>query len=239
MSSAPSPRHDRAARPTAAGEQDGRALRDRLRALPALAGDLPPFDTGTLPEDPAELFVGWLDQAIAAGVAEPHVVTVSTAAADGTVSARVVVLKDVADGAWEIATDSRSRKVRDVAENPRAALTSYWPAQGRQVRLSGGVVVRDRTTCAADFLARRPASRAAALATRPGTDLSGPEELSRAFHDALGFVQDHPDHVLAEWTVLAVVPDVVEFFQGRSTREHLRVVYRRVADGWTHGLVWP
>ena len=216
-------------------------LRDRLRSLPVFAGDLPHFDPTEVPADPFALFEAWLLRAVDDGVAEPHAMTLATADATGAPSARVVVLKDVRDGGWEFATDARSRKARDRASNPRAAANFYWQPQGRQVRLSGALVDRGPQASAADFLARSPASRAAALAVRPGEPLGSAAELEAAIVDARQRVDREPGLVLAEWLLLALIPLEVEFWQGDPRRAHTRVVYRRddVDAPWRCELVWP
>lgn len=215
-------------------------LRATLRRLPALAGDLPELDPDALPRDPVTAFLGWFAEALEAGVPEPHAVTVATADAAGRPSSRVVVLKDVDDeGRWVFATDRRSRKSRDLAANPAVALSFYWQPLGRQVRIAGTAAALDTQACAADFLARSPASRAAAFATRPGEPLPGLHALRDAMRSALAHVEAHPDDVLADWVVYAVVPDEVELWQGSGSRAHQRMVYRRAARGWSRDLVWP
>jgi pyridoxamine 5'-phosphate oxidase len=160
----------------------------------------------------------------------------------------VVVLKDLVDGAWQFATDARSRKAQDLAANPAVSLSFYWREQGRQVRLAGRARTLGARASAADFLARSPASRAAALATRPGEPLGSTAELDRAMADARARVERDPSAVLEEWVLVEVVPDEVEFWQGDPRRAHVRVVYRRSADGgaggtadavWERSLIWP
>ncbi|RYV49471.1 pyridoxine/pyridoxamine 5'-phosphate oxidase [Pengzhenrongella frigida] len=226
---------------TAPTSSSGSLLRQTLRGLPVFAGELPAFDPATVPDDPIALFVAWIGAAIEAGVAEPHAMTLATADAGGAPSARVVILKDVHDGGWEFATDARSRKAADVARNPLGAVTFYWQLQARQVRLRGSIVARGPRVSAADFLSRSPASRAAAFAVRPGEPLGSPAELEAALADALVMVERAPEQVLAEWTLQALVPLEIEFWQGDRRRAHTRVVYRRDAVGepWRHELVWP
>jgi pyridoxamine 5'-phosphate oxidase len=215
-------------------------LRATMRRLPALAGDLPELDPDALPHDPVAAFLLWFAEAVEAGVPEPQAVTVATADAAGRPSSRVVVLKDVDDeGRWVFATDRRSRKARDLAVNPAVALSFYWQPLGRQVRVAGTAVALDAQACAEDFLARSPASRAAAFATRPGEPLPDIPTLHAALRTALADVHAAPDAVLADWVVQAVVPEEVELWQGAGTRAHQRVVYRRAGDGWARELVWP
>jgi pyridoxamine 5'-phosphate oxidase len=228
--------------------EDPGTLRPLLRALPALAGPFPAFDPTDLPDRPDVLFVRWLHEAVEAGVREPHAMTVSTADGAGRPSARVVILKDLVDGGWQFATDARSRKAADLSVNPAASISFYWREQGRQVRLDGAARTLGTEASAADFLARSPASRAAALATRPGEPLGSTDRLEEAMADARARVERDPGTVLGEWVLVELVPDEVEFWQGDPRRAHVRVVYRRSADGgaggtgdaaWERSLVWP
>lgn len=213
--------------------------RDLLRSLPALTGDLPEVDPYGLPADPVQAFEAWFADAVAAGVPEPHSVLLATADADGTPSARVVLLTDVVDGAWVFATDARTAKSRELAANPRAALTFYWQPLGRQVRVTGRARALDAAACAADFLRRSPSSRAASLASRPGDPLASAGELADAVLEARVRVDREPGLVLPTWQLWAVRPEEVELWQGVSDRTHLRVRYTRAGDRWDRRLDWP
>jgi pyridoxamine 5'-phosphate oxidase len=101
-------------------------VRDLLRNLPVFDRPLPGFDTEQVPDDPASLFVRWLGEAIDAKVIEPHVMTLSTADAQGRPDARALILKDVDDGGWQFATSAASTKGTQLKEKrnasgPRAA----------------------------------------------------------------------------------------------------------------------
>ncbi|WP_448061452.1 pyridoxine/pyridoxamine 5'-phosphate oxidase [Cellulomonas hominis] len=214
-------------------------LRDTLRGLPALTGDLPDFDPYAVSEDPVEVFADWLLEAAEAGVPEPHAMAVSTVGPDGVPSARVVLLTDVVDGGWQFATDGRSTKVRDLAADPRVAASFYWQPLGRQVRLSGTAHVLDARACAADFLSRSPSARAAALASRPGEPLESAEAMAAAVVAARSQVDRQPGLVLPSWQVWSVVPHEVEFWQGDSSRAHMRLIYRWESGRWDRRLLWP
>ncbi|MFN4002325.1 pyridoxamine 5'-phosphate oxidase family protein [Microcella sp.] len=129
-------------------------LRDRLRALPAFAAELPSFDPAAAPDRADELFLQWLDDALARGVAQPHACTLSTAGPTGHVTARTLILKDLVDGQWVFAGARSTRKGIDLAANPSAALTFYWPEVGRQVRVTGEVEELPSEVAAADWAAR-------------------------------------------------------------------------------------
>jgi len=129
-------------------------LRDRLRALPAFPEALPGFDPTTAPDGAAELFLTWLDDALARGVLQPQAFTLSTAGPTGHVTARTLILKDLVDGQWVFAGARSTRKGIDLAANPSAAMTFYWPELGRQVRLTGEVEELPSEVAAADWAAR-------------------------------------------------------------------------------------
>ncbi|WP_133901830.1 pyridoxine/pyridoxamine 5'-phosphate oxidase [Actinophytocola oryzae] len=211
----------------------------RLRALPSLAGPLPGFDPDAAPADPDELFGHWLAEAVEAGVVEPHAMTLSTVDPTGRPSARVLILKYLVDGCWAFATGSGSRKGKELADTPWAALTFYWPAPGRQVRVRGAVSPASADESAADFLARSPGARGAGLVGNQSEPLSGLAERDRVLDDATGRAAADPGLVAPEWTVYRVVADEVEFWQGDERRRHVRLSYTRDGDGWVRRLLWP
>lgn len=126
-------------------------LRAALRAMPAFPDHLRVFDPATAPDDAAELFLRWFQEALDAGVAQPHVFTLSTSDHRGDVSARSLILKNVDAGEFHFATSRNSVKGGQLADNPRAALTFYWREQGRQVRLRGDVRELSAEASAADW----------------------------------------------------------------------------------------
>ncbi|GIG40128.1 pyridoxine/pyridoxamine 5'-phosphate oxidase [Cellulomonas phragmiteti] len=214
-------------------------MRQLLRSLPALSGTAPAFDPEAAPDDPLELFSAWFATAVEHRVPEPHAATLATADADGRPSARVLVLKDVGPDGFAFATDARSAKASDLAANPRAALGFWWQPVLRQVRVEGTARHLGVEASADDYLARSPASRAAAAGVRPGEPLTSVDELRAAMSDARARIDADPAFVLPSWQAWLVVPDVLEFWQGSPDRAHVRLVYRRDADRWSHGLVWP
>jgi len=132
-------------------------LRDRLRALPSFVEPLPQLDPSAAPAEPLELFRNWLEDALATSVEAPHVFTLSTSDSTGTVSARVLRLKNIESGELHFAGSRNSRKGNDLADNPRAAMTFHWHARGRQVRFTGPVRELSAESSAADW-AERPST---------------------------------------------------------------------------------
>ena len=133
-------------------------LRDRLRALPSFVEPLPQFDPSVAPAEPLELFADWLDDALATSAAAPHVFTLATSDSAGAVSARVIRLKNIESGELHFAGSRNSRKGNDLADNPRATMTFYWPTRSRQVWFTGPVRELSAEASAADW-AERPSRR--------------------------------------------------------------------------------
>ncbi|NLF03886.1 MAG: pyridoxamine 5'-phosphate oxidase [Actinomycetales bacterium] len=124
-----------------------------LRTLPSLAGEPPALDLSALPEDPLDLFLAWLGEAVHAGVPEPHAMTLSTVSDDG-VDARVLLLKDVDERGWAFASERSSAKGVQLAARPAAALTFWWQPLARSVRVRGPVVEAPPEESLADLRAR-------------------------------------------------------------------------------------
>lgn len=137
------------------------SFRQLLRALPDFPDALPDFDPDAAPADPAALFRQWLDEALAAGVPQPNACSLATADMLGRPSSRMLILKNIDDGGWHFATSRESRKGKELAANPHAALNFFWQQQGRQVRVAGSVVELSPEASASDWHAR------------PGADGSG------------------------------------------------------------------
>lgn len=135
-------------------------LRSRLRSLPSFPGTLPSFDRDAAPAEPEPLFLAWLEEAVAAGVLAPHAATLATVDASSVPSARVLILKDLDAEGWAIATPADRRPGIELAASGHAALSFFWPALGRQVRVEGEVQRASDAESAADFRERPAAANA-------------------------------------------------------------------------------
>ncbi|MDT7724759.1 MAG: pyridoxamine 5-phosphate oxidase [Actinomycetota bacterium] len=209
-----------------------------LRGWPSFPEELPAFEPLEAPRTPQQLFLGWLDEA-GEHVLAPHAVTLSTVDSEGAPDARVVILKDVDHAGWYVASSADSPKGIQLAKDPRAALTFFWPGRGRQVRLRGRVTPTSAEISADDFRNRPPASRAEALIGHQSEVLEHPDDLLRAAEAAARRIEENPDLVAEGWTRYLITPDSVEFWQASHDRRHVRLRYRRDGEDWLRERLWP
>lgn len=213
------------------------------RGWPSFPDELPTFEPTEAPEQPHELFLTWLHDA-AEHVLAPHAVTLSTVDADGAPDARVVILKAVDATGFAVATSADSPKGRQLAADPRAALTWFWPGRGRQVRVRGTAAPAAPEVSATDFRERPPASRVEALIGHQSEVLADPADLLAAADEADRRVRADPELVAPGWTRYVITPASVEFWQARHDRRHVRLRYRRdpgrhYPPHWHRELLWP
>ena len=179
-------------------------------------------------------FRRWLDEAARAGLPEPNAMVLATAGADGAPSARTVLLKEADERGLAFFTNLGSRKGRELGENPCAALVFPWHPMQRQVVIDGQVEPVAAEDADAYFASRPRGSRLGALASPQSQPINGREEVERRYAE---LDAAHPGDVPRPegWGGLRVVPDCVEFWQGRADRLHDRLRFRRRvpgAQGW-------
>ncbi|WP_337026741.1 pyridoxine/pyridoxamine 5'-phosphate oxidase [Microbacterium sp. LB16] len=134
-------------------------VRAWLRAQPALTGSAPPLELGDPPDEPVPLFLEWITAAVAAGILEPHAMTLATVDRDGMPDARTLILKDVDAQGWAFAGDRSARKAAQLRAQPSAALNFWWPPLMRAVRVRGDVHEATAAESRADLAARSAAAR--------------------------------------------------------------------------------
>lgn len=189
--------------------------------------------------DPLSLFARWLDDAVTSGLDEPNAMALATATPDGRPSVRTVLLKGMDARGLVFFTGYDSRKGRELAANPRAAATMLWHPLQRQVRVEGSVSRVDDAESDAYFASRPRGSQIGAVASPQSRTI--PDR--QALEDRVAEVE----HVFADreivrppvWGGYRIALESIEFWQGRTSRLHDRLLFTATADGWTRQRLAP
>jgi len=190
------------------------------------------------PDDPMALFEEWFNTAKNAGLIEPTAMTLATADAAGRPSARTVLLKHYSAQGFVFFTNYLSRKGTELAANPQASLLFWWDRLERQIRIEGRVEKIDDASSDAYFASRDAGSRLGAWASSQSQAIDNREALDLQMQkvvERFGDEVPRPPH----WGGYKLVPQVIEFWQGRRNRLHDRLCYTHGARGWVRQRLQP
>lgn len=188
--------------------------------------------------DPFEQFRSWFDEAV--NIPDANAMTLATASRDGKVSARIVLLKSFDEHGFCFFTNYESNKGRTLAENPHAALVFFWQSLERQVRIEGTVSTMSDAESDEYFQSRPIGSQLGALASPQSKPIPNREFLEVRFKE---IEKQHGSSIIprpAHWGGYRLAAHTIEFWQGRQSRLHDRILYSRVDDGsWKRERLAP
>ncbi len=182
-------------------------------------------------QDPVKQFSKWFDEALKAKIPEPNAMSLATATKEGKPSVRIVLLKGFDERGFVFFSNYKSKKGKELADNPYASLLFFWNKLERQVRIDGKVQIVSEEETKEYFDTRPYKSRIGAWASPQSTIIDGRTILAKNFLKYLIKFRDNvpvPPH----WGGFRVVPNAIEFWQGRPNRMHDRIKYTRQKSNW-------
>lgn len=189
--------------------------------------------------DPILQFGKWFSAAVEAQLYEPNVMTLATADRYGKPSARIVLLKGFDENGFIFYTNYESKKGQELQENPQAALVFFWPELERQVRIEGVVSKIDADTSESYFHSRPSASQIGALASAQSKVLQSRKSLEEKAAELTKKYEDKQVPYPKHWGGYLIEPTYIEFWQGRASRLHDRIVYNLVDGSWIINRLAP
>jgi len=201
------------------------------------------FDRDTLsedqtPENPIQLFQEWLEEALQSGIKDPNAFVLSTYA-KGEVDSRVVLIREFSPEGIQFFTNYGSKKAQEIADNPTAAINFFWADLDRQIRMKARIVKLDEKSSDEYFASRPRESQIGAWASQQSQSLASREALEKRVQEYTekfeGKEVPRPDF----WGGYLAEVTHYEFWQGRQSRLHDRIVYEPKDNGWVKKRLYP
>ena len=189
--------------------------------------------------DPIAKFIRWLDDARRMRIPNYEAMALATASRNGNTSVRFVLLKGIDQRGFVFFTDARSRKGRELRDNPHASLAFYWQPKGRQIRVEGRVEEVTPAEADAYWTTRPRQSQLAASASHQSARLRSRAELLARFARLARKFKGREVPRPSRWIGYRVRPDSIEFWTHREHRLHDREIYLRRGCGWRRDLIQP
>jgi pyridoxamine 5'-phosphate oxidase len=191
------------------------------------------LDIDTISKDPISQFEKWLKEALDSGIPEPNALTLSTVSEDGRPSGRIVLLKGVEKGKFVFYSNYQSQKGKELEKNPACGLTFFWAELERQVRIEGIATRADSASSEKYFQSRPRESQIGAWASPQSAIISNREILDeRVKNIQKKFEGQDKLPKPNQWGGFEVEPLKIEFWQGRPSRLHDRILFTKVDNAW-------
>lgn len=189
--------------------------------------------------DPIRQFAAWFEEAVKAELLDLNAMTLATVSPEGDPAARIVLLKGFDDHGFVFFTNYDSAKGRDLAVRPRACLLFFWVELERQVRITGSVAKVSTAESDEYFHSRPVASQLGAWASAQSSPVAHRDHLETRYAELAKQYEGQAVPLPPFWGGYRVTPESIEFWQGRQSRLHDRLLYTREADGWSRARLAP
>lgn len=189
--------------------------------------------------DPIRQFTTWFDEAVNAQLLDVNAMTLATVSASGDPAARIVLLKGFDASGFVFFTNYESAKGQDLAAHPRACLLMFWRELERQVRITGSIAKVSTAESAEYFHSRPFESQVGAWASAQSTTVADRAQLEARYADLAAQYAGQVVPLPPFWGGYRVTPERMEYWQGRPSRLHDRLLYTRTADGWSRSRLSP